>query len=164
MGNYSNLIFRVIPIGGVVPIPFDFVSTDEIGQMFLRCEGTEHLIDDYLKLHGVIGDTYGETDGAGGAGTTHFKVPDLRGVFLQHTDGTVSTGTFADSTMINHHHYISNISNDKWVQHPGDPWSIHSLKGYAGTPSGKYNFTGKYVGGSETRPKNVYVNYCIRYI
>ena len=47
---------------------------------WLICDGTEKLVADYPTLAGVIGTNYGaQTNGSGGAGTTHFRVPDLRG-------------------------------------------------------------------------------------
>lgn len=47
---------------------------------WLLCDGTEKAIATYSALYAVIGTTYGPlTNGAGAAGTTHFRVPDLRG-------------------------------------------------------------------------------------
>jgi microcystin-dependent protein len=44
------------------------------------CDGTEKAIADYGTLAGVLGTTYGNlTNGSGGVGTTHFRLPDLRG-------------------------------------------------------------------------------------
>ena len=44
------------------------------------CGGQEVAIASYGALYAVIGTTYGSlTNGSGGAGTTHFRVPDLRG-------------------------------------------------------------------------------------
>jgi microcystin-dependent protein len=47
---------------------------------WLICDGTEKAIADYSALSSVIGTTYGAlTNGSGGTGTTHFRLPDLRG-------------------------------------------------------------------------------------
>lgn len=47
---------------------------------FLLCDGSEHARATYAALDAVIGTTYGAyTDGAGASGSTHFRVPDLRG-------------------------------------------------------------------------------------
>jgi microcystin-dependent protein len=44
------------------------------------CQGQEVAVADYGTLAGVLGTTYGAlTNGSGGAGTTHFRLPDLRG-------------------------------------------------------------------------------------
>jgi microcystin-dependent protein len=55
------------------------------------CNGAEYAIADYGDLHTAIGTTWGAlTNGSGGAGSTHFRVPDLRGAFLRGT-GTGTT-------------------------------------------------------------------------
>jgi microcystin-dependent protein len=47
---------------------------------WLLCDGTEQLITSFPTLDGVLGTTYGiRTNGSGAAGTTHFRLPDLRG-------------------------------------------------------------------------------------
>jgi microcystin-dependent protein len=47
---------------------------------WLLCGGQEVAISSNGALYAVIGTTYGSlTNGSGGAGTTHFRVPDLRG-------------------------------------------------------------------------------------
>lgn len=47
---------------------------------WLLCDGSEQAITTYPELYSVLGTTYGAlTNGSGGAGSTHFRVPDLRG-------------------------------------------------------------------------------------
>lgn len=47
---------------------------------WLLCDGTETAISGYAALYAVCSTTYGSlTNGSGGAGTTHFRLPDLRG-------------------------------------------------------------------------------------
>lgn len=47
---------------------------------WLLCDGGQTLITAYPELYSVLGTTYGAlTNGSGGAGSTHFRVPDLRG-------------------------------------------------------------------------------------
>lgn len=47
---------------------------------WLFCDGSELLISFYPALYQTLGTTYGAlTNGLGAAGTTHFKLPDLRG-------------------------------------------------------------------------------------
>ena len=42
------------------------------------CDGSEKAISSYGALYAVLGTTYGAlTNGSGGAGTTHFRVPDM---------------------------------------------------------------------------------------
>jgi microcystin-dependent protein len=47
---------------------------------WLLCDGSERPIATYPELYSVLSTTYGAlTNGTGGAGSTHFRVPDLRG-------------------------------------------------------------------------------------
>jgi len=47
---------------------------------WLLCDGSQQPIATYPELYSVLGTTYGAlTNGSGGAGTSHFRVPDLRG-------------------------------------------------------------------------------------
>lgn len=51
-------------------------------QGWLLCNGAEYLKGDYTELNAILSADsypYGQTNGSGGAGTTHFRVPDLRG-------------------------------------------------------------------------------------
>jgi microcystin-dependent protein len=58
------------------------------------CNSGEYSKTTYAALFAVIGTTYGETNGSGGVGTTHFRVPDMRGVFPRGagTNGTSNYG------------------------------------------------------------------------
>jgi len=47
---------------------------------WLYCDGSEKAVAAYGALNTLLGTTYGiRTNGAGAAGTTHFRLPDLRG-------------------------------------------------------------------------------------
>jgi len=47
---------------------------------WLYCNGSEQLVSAYGALDTLLGTTYGiRTNGSGAAGTTHFRLPDLRG-------------------------------------------------------------------------------------
>lgn len=47
---------------------------------WLLCDGTETLISGYAALYAVCSTTYGDlTNGSAAPGTTHFRLPDLRG-------------------------------------------------------------------------------------
>jgi microcystin-dependent protein len=47
---------------------------------WILCQGQEVVVADYSSLASVLGTTYGAlTNGSGGVGTTHFRLPDLRG-------------------------------------------------------------------------------------
>ncbi len=63
-----------VPVGVIIP----FAGTTSPGGWFL-CQGQEISKTDYPALNAVCGTTYGaNTDGIGGVGTSHFRLPDLR--------------------------------------------------------------------------------------
>lgn len=66
---------RPMPVGALVPYAGSAAPTG-----FLLCYGQEVSRTTYAALDAVLGTTYGSyTNGSGGAGTTHFRLPDLRG-------------------------------------------------------------------------------------
>lgn len=71
----------IVPYGG---------STSPTG--WLICSGQEVAIASYGALYAIIGTTFGSlTDGAGGVGTTHFRLPDLRGRVIAGADNMGGT-------------------------------------------------------------------------
>jgi microcystin-dependent protein len=83
----------LVPTGAIMPFAMNTVPTG-----WLAANGNEYSkTGTYAALFAVIGATYGETNGSGGTGTTHFRVPDLCGYFVRgsgtNRDGTAS-GTF----------------------------------------------------------------------
>lgn len=62
---------------------------------WLLCDGSQQAISTYPELYSVLGTTYGAlTNGSGGAGSTHFRVPDLRGrIPLGAGSGTQNGGS-----------------------------------------------------------------------
>jgi len=151
---------------------------------WLVCNGAEYAIADYGDLHTAIGTTWGAlTNGSGGAGSTHFRVPDLRGAFLR------GTGSHASSTMANGSAFsgpsVGSFENDQAQGH------YHQIRGYnnvSGDLSGTSANGSMRIGvgttsdssqniqemktdgtngtprsGDETRPFNAGINYCIKY-
>jgi microcystin-dependent protein len=65
----------VLPAGMLSPYAGSTAPTG-----WLLCAGQEVAISAFPSLSTVLGTTYGAlTNGSGGVGTTHFRVPDLRG-------------------------------------------------------------------------------------
>ena len=84
----------LVPAGAIMPFAMNSAPSG-----WLAANGSEYAkTGTYAALFSAIGTTYGETNGSGGAGNTHFRVPDLRGYFVRgsgtNSDGTAS-GTFA---------------------------------------------------------------------
>ena len=156
--SYTSFILRSVPVGGIIPSSFDFGQYDD---NFMDCSGYELIKTGYKHLFNVIGTQFGETDGSGGIGTTHFRVPDCRGLFLCHTSNTISfpMGSYSSDILGYHYHDIYDDANDvtQFNQNNNIAQGDHD-------PSSIWAYNSNYVGGNETRPKNIYVKYYIRYI
>ena len=127
----------------------------------------------YAALFQVIGITFGS-----GNGTTTFNIPDLRGRFLRGTDnmgGIGAAGTDPDAGSRsalnaggNAGNNVGSLQGDQFASHThpvaAEPNSAttNGSKTYA-NPAGPGSMTSGSAGGSETRPKNVYTNYIIKY-
>lgn len=71
----TDVISLALPTGVVMPYAGSSAPSG-----WLLCQGQEVSRTTYAQLDSIIGTTYGSyTNGAGGAGTTHFRLPDLRG-------------------------------------------------------------------------------------
>jgi microcystin-dependent protein len=160
---------------------------------WLVCNGAEYAIADYGDLHAAIGTTWGAlTNGSGSAGSTHFRVPDLRGAFLR------GTGSHGSSTMANSSAFagasVGSFENDQFqgFQVGGESsgtrygivqgglgletatsasntnygYSDYNLafKGYSNMLTAVAdNTNGAPRKGTETKPFNAGINYCIKY-
>ena len=140
---------------------------------WLLCNGDSVSEDDYPDLFDVIGTSFG-TDGSG-----NFNLPDLRGMFLRgvsdetgidpdaasrtalKTGGAVgdNVGSYQGHMLQNHSHYVPSASDD----HAHSPYNVAQGGDGGGyyIQSLGYGTSGTF--GSETRPKNVTVNYIIKY-
>ncbi len=131
---------------------------------WLAADGSAVMRSAFSNLFNIIGSTYGAGDGS-----TTFNLPDLRGYFLRGVDGgtgrdpeaaartdrgdgTVgdNVGTKQDDQFKSHTHHVGGL-----MYHGnggGDTVGGASRVGSADTTS---------AGGTETRPKNISVLYCI---
>jgi microcystin-dependent protein len=141
-----------VPLGAIFAFPSATIPTN-----YLECNGAAVSRTTYSDLYSLIGTTYGSGDGS-----TTFNVPDYRGVFLRgwdHSRGVDSgrtLGSFQDQDVQPHPHALNYYS-----------------RGYNAGTSGTYgmtlNLTNQYNdvavlnnAGTETRPKNVSVVWCIK--
>lgn len=140
----SNML---VPAGAIMPFAMNGAPTG-----WLAADGTAVSRSTYATLFAAIATTYGVGDGS-----TTFNVPDLRGYFVRGTgtnsDGTVS-GTFgakqADE-LKSHTHTYTFKSTTGGSSVGGDPNSITNTTVNTGA-----------TGGTETRPKNIAMFYCIK--
>lgn len=119
---------------------------------YLECDGSAINRILYSDLFSVIGTSFGI-----GNGSTTFNVPDLRGEFVRGWDNGKGTdagrlfGSFQADEIRAHNH--SGVS--------GPPTGNLSGGGNRGSDTGVY--TTNSTGGSETRPRNIALMYCIKY-
>ena len=135
-----------IPAGAVMPFAMNSIPSGWLG-----ADGTAVSRSTYAALFAAISTLYGAGDGS-----TTFNLPDLRGYFVRgfgtNVDGSVS-GTFgakqADEIKA-HTHTVDNI-----VLVSGYGFSGGGQVGRNSADSGS-------TGGTETRPKNIAMLYCIK--
>ena len=166
-----------IPPGCIMPFAGD---TAHIPAGWLLCDGRQLPTAKFPALFGAISTSWG---GAGG----NFNLPDMRGMFMRGASlgtgadpdagarGALKTGgntgdnvgSYQSDTIKMHGHgtqpsaYYSNETNSISTINggSGSNGSINTTNGGSATNREKT----LPFGGNETRPKNVYVNYIIKY-
>jgi microcystin-dependent protein len=120
---------------------------------YLVCDGAEISRTEYENLFNVIGDTFGVGDG-----TNTFNLPDLRGEFIRGFDGgrgidsNREFGSFQGDEFKSHTHgYESGV--DDLTLSPGSNLNTRMVQSKQ-TQS---------TGGAETRPRNIALQYCIKF-
>lgn len=119
-----------VPTGTVLPYA---AATAPEG--YLICDGSEKPVKDYPALDALLGTTYGaRTNGSGGAGSTHFRLPDLQGRVI------VSKGTHSSVNDLGENDGTTTVSSRR-PQHNHtvtDPGHTHDTGG-GGNASGSQN-------------------------
>lgn len=118
---------------------------------WLKCNGAAVSRSVYAKLYLAIGTTFGAGDGS-----TTFNLPDLRGEFVRGWDdarGVDASRGFgsAQADMFKSHTHDIPAGNATFQTAAGNVWINGSAKQTGAT------------GGSETRPRNIALLYCIKY-
>ena len=179
-----NASVTLVPTGAIMPFAMNTVPTG-----WLAANGNEYSkTGTYAALFAVIGTTYGETNGSGGTGTTHFRVPDLCGYFVRgsgtNRDGTASgafgakqtdsvgphthSGTTGDDFPDHTHTYqrltVLNTGNDS-PDGSGKSWPTTATQTGGASTRHQHAFTTSSQSPSsttETRPDNIAMLYCIK--
>lgn len=147
-------ILNLMPSGVVLSFATPTVPTG-----WLKCNGQAVSRTEFQDLFNAIGTTYGA-----GNGTTTFNVPNLQGEFIRGLDETRgvdsgrSLGSAQDGQMPAHSHNVStnagtnggaNIAQtDRGVYDYGQPRPTSTVGGTSN--------------GSENRPRNVALLFCIK--
>jgi len=148
--------------GGIVPagtvIPYGSTSAP---YGYIKCNGAAISRTVYADLFAAIGTNFG-----GGDGSTTFNVPDLRGEFIRGwddgrgIDSGRSFASFQNHQFQDHYHaYQDHTAGFGYQTHysgPHGPTHHYDQSRNTGSPA-----NGNY--GSETRPRNVAMLYCIKY-
>lgn len=148
-----------IPAGAIMPMAIASCPTG-----WIAADGSEQLRSAFTKLFAALGTTYGAGDGS-----TTFKLPDYRGYFLRGAnsgsgadpeaasrtdrgDGTGGdvVGSKQTDQYRSHNHYIAG-----GILYTGGGGGSTVSGGQVGAAYTEPN------GGTETRPKNISVLYCI---
>ena len=139
-----NPIGSVIAFAGINP-PFGY----------LLCHGQEVSRSEYSNLFNIIGELYGVGDGV-----NTFNLPDLRGEFIRGFDAERGIdngremGSFQEDMFKSHDHTLTNIFSGGFSGTVNYSVSASLIRQGRNTGS---------TGGSETRPRNVALNYIIKY-
>lgn len=149
----------------------------------LPADGSPVSRTTYSELFAKIGVTHGQGDGS-----TTFNVPDYRGRFLRGVDGSAgndpdkasrtamatggntgnNVGSVQGDAFQGHWHFVYKGSSASANFGPSGGWSGNTtvaaidLTGMIATSLTTDGVNGTPRASSETRPKNAYVNYCIR--
>jgi len=138
------------PLGTIIMAPTDYIFYTN----YLPCNGAAVSRTTYSILFNLIGTIYGS-----GNGSTTFNVPDFRGLFPRGKDDgrgidpNRSTGSYQEMSIQSHSHFIS-IQNETLA---GGGSVLPCNR-----PGGIQVNTNA-VGGTETRPKNIAINFLIKY-
>ena len=172
-GTVADVIpnYGLIPTGAMLPYGGRSAPTG-----YLMCDGTSYLITTYPALAAALFDSSTGNYAYGSADSTHFNVPDTRGMFLRGVTGTTSNdpdsaGRTANNTGGNTGNHVGSQQSSAVEDH------LHNVPTHAGTTgnqivSGSDNATISYYtsttgmtsgsSSTETRPLNLYVTYIIK--
>jgi microcystin-dependent protein len=165
---YAIFANNGVPPGSVMA----FMGTT-VPNGWLLCDGSAVSRSGYAALYAVITNSSGA-----GNGSTTFNLPDMRGMFLRGVDGNANrdpdkASRTAPASGGNSTNAVGSIQSDEFKSHTHQ-YQLNNdaaLNFSSGTHAPRTpETTGLYTtvltqnaGGSETRPKNVYVNYIIKY-
>ena len=148
-GNLVDSGVTVATAGVVGAVMAFAMSTSPTG--WLETDGTAVSRTTYADLFAAIGTAYGVGDGS-----TTFNLPDLRGEFIRGWDN----GRGVDSGRA-----IATTQTDDFKSH-GHTWGVNDKAPAVGTGGPGFG-TGAsntgLTGGTETRPRNIAMMYCIKF-
>ena len=165
-----------VPCGTILPFAKD-VSSTGLPTGYLLCDGSSISQTSFATLHTVIGAAFGDgTTGTGSTATGNFNIPDFRGLFMRGmahgsaNDPNASSRTTSAAGSASADNVGSYQADEiKSHDHPnGYPNNAGNIYDSGGSRQAASFFSGTTTvgnsGGDESRPKNTYVDYIIRYL
>jgi microcystin-dependent protein len=172
-------IGNIMPVGAVIGFPTNVVPSG-----FFECNGAAVSRSTYSNLYALLGSKYGDGDGS-----LTFNLPDYRGEFLRGWDHGAgndpdsstrtdrgdltigdNVGTKQASEFGSHHHTLVDLEHFSTQ----DVTTNNPINSLSGAPNDSVNQFPSAIGlarqfleeegGAETRPRNVGVQYCIRWL
>jgi microcystin-dependent protein len=162
-GSHLTGLFN-LPVGTILPY-----ASSSTPPGYLECNGASYSTSTFPNLYSAIGCTWG-------CSGSNFNIPDLRGVFPRGWNHSITTTTYTGDYDAVSRSTISTGGNsgDKVGSYEADQFASHTHTYYSpstggnagqGASSGSWGAatqTGG-AGGNETRPKNAFVMYIIKY-
>lgn len=158
------------PIGSIISIP-GICPAD-----YMLADGSSLNRISYSKLYAVIGSAHGTSD------SNSFNIPDYRGLFLRGADqgslldpnyssrspmkpggNSSGVGSVQLSEIKEHAHDMQRRGNPNASTYDAGDGRWNENSGMTTDRSILNSFSIGNSGGQESRPKNIYVNYCIKY-
>jgi microcystin-dependent protein len=145
------------PVGLILPYGGESVPTG-----WFECTGAAISRTTYSALYTAIATLWGVGDG-----TTTFNIPDLRGYFLRGWNNGAPAGD-PDAASRTGGDHVGSSQADGLKSHTHTltaQQALYNIGGatYAWNTGGATTATSNATGGNETRPKNKYVMYIIKY-
>lgn len=155
----SGAIPAAIPAGAIMPFAMNSAPTG-----WLAADGAEYSKTGiYAALFAAIGTAHGETNGSGGAGTSHFRVPDLRGIFVRGSGSqTISGITYSGALGTKQADEFKSHTHNVAVR-SFNTGGLDSVAGSTTATNGTISNAALATGGTETRPANIALLYCIKF-
>ena len=150
--------YGLVPSGAIMGFALSAVPSG-----WLECDGSAVSRTTYAALFSAISTMYGVGDGS-----TTFNLPDYRGEFLRGydhgrgADPDAATRTNRGDGTTGNNIGTKQIDAFKAHTHTYNAFSGGALSAAANGSSGSGTNSTSSVGGTETRPRNVYVMYCIK--
>jgi microcystin-dependent protein len=161
-GSHLTGLFN-LPVGTILPY-----ASSTVPSGYFECNGAAYGTVTYPVLYSSIGCTWG-------CSGSNFNIPDLRGVFMRGWNHGNSAGTYSGDPDAASRAALATggATGDAAGSYEADAFKSHTHT-YGATTSGSGGQSGSVyslnvvtntsaTGGNETRPKNAYVMYIIKY-